>query len=131
MIVCLVTTSERKVINLKEEIQSSLNNLRESNVISTSDSNLRSKTDSILRNLKQMQAKQERLEKEIKNQRKVLLRKREELKKASKRLRNSKKTNQALLESQSNFLAKPGLQTDLENVRRYDSKILQESDQML
>lgn len=110
---------------ISENDYNNLRFLEENSVISTEDKNLRSKIDSLTRSLENLSEKKLRLEFEIKRQKKSLIRKREELKRVSKR--NSAKLN-LTLESGNQALANPG---EITWISRLDSKLLQESDQAL
>lgn len=100
--------------------------LEESKVISTADKNLRSKIDSILRSLENLTAKKMRIEFEIKKQKASLSRKRQELKKVTKS--NQKKLAISL---ESGILGHQPSEEEISFLRRLDSRLLQESNQLL
>lgn len=101
--------------------------LVEAKVISTEDLNLRSKIESITRSLEALASKKARIDYEIKKQKISLTRKREELKRVTKR--NQVKLSVSL-ESGSLIHELPTRECLLE-LQRYDAKLLQESDQVL
>lgn len=110
---------------IKSEPKSNLKSLEEAGRIQNSETNLRSKCDSILRALTSMLAKKERLDYEIRKQKASLTRKRQELLRVSRGFKSKKKS---LRESQ--------IQDDqvghLEDwLLRYDSQLLQESARIL
>lgn len=95
--------------------------------ISTADKNLRSKIDSILRSLENLSNKKLRLEFEIKKQKKSLYRKRQELKRVTRS--NQKKVSLTL---ESGDLPDDLFdETDLRDLRRLDSILLEESSRQL
>lgn len=104
-----------------------LTQLEEAQVISTSEKNLRSKIDSIVRSLENLSKKRARIDFEIKRQKKSLTRKRQELKKVSSSTQVKAKLT---LESTKDF---PGFRlTDRRSeLRVLDSKLLQESSRVL
>lgn len=106
--------------------RSDLDVLVETGTITTEDKNLRSKIESLNRSLKSLESKKERLDYEIKKQRKSLIRKREELKRVSKR--NLKKTALAL---ESGILTSDSETDGTEALRRYDARLLRESSLLL
>lgn len=107
--------------------QDDLQFLCESGVITTEEKNLRSKVESISRSLKQLSEKRLRLDFEIKRQRKSLARKREELKRVSKR--TSAKLSLALETGELNSRFSP--EEDVKELRRYDDNLLRESSLLL
>lgn len=104
-----------------------LTQLEESQVISTSEKNLRSKIDSIVRSIENLSEKRARIDFEIKRQKKSLSRKRQELKKVSSSTQIKAKLT---LESSKDF---PGfeLQDKRPALRVLDSRLLQESSRVL
>lgn len=104
-----------------------LTQLEEAQVISTSEKNLRSKIDSIVRSLENLSEKRARIDFEIKRQKRSLTRKRQELKKVSS---STQMKAHLTLESTKDF---PGLRlTDKRSeLRVLDSKLLQESSRVL
>lgn len=109
-----------------EEI-SDLTVLVESNVISNEDKNLRSKVASINRSLTNLLEKKARIDFEIKRQKKSLTRKREELKRVSKR--NKVKVSLAL-ESGRIYSNNP-TEDGTEFLRKLDQHLFQESKLLL
>lgn len=75
-------------------LTSQLDVLTEAQVISTPERNLRSKIDSLLRSIENLESKRARIDYELKKQKRSLARKRMELKKDSKHLKA--KTESAL-----------------------------------
>lgn len=113
---------------ITESELSVLDYLSESKVISREDRNLRSKVDSLLRSLENLEEKKKRLDYEIRKQRKSLFRKREELKRVSKR--NRKKANlvqEVFIDSEFSLIS----DEELLVLQRLDSILLQESDHLL
>lgn len=106
---------------------SDLRSLKEAGLISTSEMNLRSKIDSILRSLENLTQKKMRIEFEIKKQRKSLERKRLELKRSHKS--QTFKAKIALESSKSNL--DPTLIKIIQEQLRLDSIALQMSDLVL
>lgn len=107
-----MTNDEEKLLSVLESTQT----------ISTSEKNLRSKIDSIVRSLENLSEKKARIDFEIKRQKKSLTRKREELKRVSK-------SNQAKV---TLTLESKGINPDIISegvleLNRLDSKLLQES----
>lgn len=104
-----------------------LTQLEESQVISTSEKNLRSKIDSIVRSIENLSEKRARIDFEIKRQKKSLTRKRQELKKVSSSTQVKAKLT---LEQTKDF---PGfrLQDKRPALRVLDSRLLQESSRVL
>lgn len=109
-----------------EDYNFDLTILEEAGIISSSEKNLRSKIESINRNLEQLQSKALRIDFEIRRQKKSLVRKREELKKVSKR--NRTRLSKAL-ESENQDLEIFDINDS--KLRSYDSRLLQESNQLL
>lgn len=100
--------------------------LEENSIITTEDKNLRSKIDSLTRSLENLSQKKMRLEFEIKRQKKSLIRKREELKRVSKR--NTVKLKLAL--EAGNLVSYP-TEEQITWLRKFDSNLLQESNLVL
>lgn len=112
---------------LTEEEKLFLSRLQESEVITAPDKNLRSKIDSILRSIENLSEKKIRIEYEIRKQKKSLVRKRQELKKVTGP--NQKKLTVTL---ESDTQAEAHQKEQLNALfRRIDSKLLQESSQVL
>lgn len=105
---------------------SDLSYLNESSLIKTEEKNLRSKIESILRSLNNLTSKKERIEYEIRKQKKALFRKREELKVSSKRLR---KQGRSLSESSNPLLLLE--EEEYDDIQRYDAILLRESSRLL
>lgn len=103
-----------------------LTNLTEKGMIRESEKNLRSKIESILLSLEALEKKESRLTSERRKQLKSLARKREELQRVSKRTTARVKT--ASYEQKAEWTQTPGSLSDL---RRLDSKLLQESSDIL
>lgn len=104
-----------------------LNLMEESGVISTSEKNLRSKIDSITRSLENLSEKKARIDFEIKRQKRSLTRKRAELKKSQ---RSTQAKFSLSLES-GRIYPGPISQIDPRDIQVLDSKLLQESNQVL
>lgn len=100
--------------------------LESNSVITTEDRNLRSKIDSLTRSLENLSQKKLRLEFEIKRQKKSLIRKREELKRVSKR--NTAKLKLTL--ESGNLILAPSLEQKTW-ITQFDSKLLQNSNLVL
>lgn len=113
------------MITAKQKVQ--LHYLEKTQMISSPEKNLRTKIESLLRNLEQLESKKSRLDYEIRKQKKSLIRKREELKKASKSLKTRTSLVQESLELNGNFNE---LEAVLE-IRKLDNILLQESNQIL
>lgn len=96
----------------------------EDNVLREEQKNLRRKIDSIIRTIENLSAKKLSLETEIRVQKKVLARKRLELKKQSRNLNARIKLQ---LESDS----MDSLLKDLQKVQNEDQKLLRESSRLL
>lgn len=111
---------------ITEENFKDLTFLEDAGVITTADKNLRSKIESIDRNLEQLLQKKLRIEFEIKRQKKSLVRKREELKKVTSR--NNAKLKLTL---ESGNLVPDPCEEHYTWLRQFDSKLLQESSQRL
>lgn len=101
--------------------------LEEASLISAPEKNLRSKVESILRSLQNLEAKKRRIDYEIKKQKFSLEKKRKELLRNSKRLRSVKKSLSESSEPDTNNI----LARCLDELRRLDSIQLQESDLVL
>lgn len=111
---------------MTQEEQRFLSVLEEKSVITTSEKNLRSKIDSLIRSLENLSEKKLRIEFEIKRQKKALTRKREELKRVSKG--NQSKLVLTLEESEFGPKLVPEGNSEL---RRIDSRLLQESNRLM
>lgn len=96
--------------------------LTESNIISDSEKNLRSKIDSIVRSIENLTEKKLRIDFEIRRQKKTLTRKREELKRVSKR--NTARASLTLESSEPNGV--PDL-TDVQVLDKFDQQLLERS----
>lgn len=96
----------------------------ENNVLPEEQKNLRRKIESIIRNIESLTAKKLNLEAEIRVQKRVLAKKRLELKKQSKII-NAKLKLQLESESQNS------LQKDLRMIQNEDQKLLRESSRLL
>lgn len=103
-----------------------IQSLEENQIISSSEKNLRSKIESILRSLENLSQKKLRIEFEIKRQKKSLIRKREELKRVSK---STSKRLSLTIEAQNQN--PEVLQEKLRELRVLDNKLLQESSRLL
>lgn len=101
--------------------------LVEAKVITTEDLNLRSKIESITRSLEALASKRARIDYEIKKQKISLTRKREELKRVTKR--NHVKLSVSL--ESGSLIHELSPEDCLLELQRYDAKLLQESDQAL
>lgn len=113
------------MFSAKQKLQ--LHFLEKTQVISSPEKNLRTKIESLLRNLEQLESKKSRIDYEIRKQKKALIRKREELKKASKSLKTRSSLVQESLELDEQF-------DELEavyDIQRLDNILLQESNQKL
>lgn len=110
---------------IKSEPIVSLKALEEAGRIQNSETNLRSKCDSILRALTSMLAKKERLDYEIRKQKASLTRKRQELLRVSRGFKSRKKT----LRESTGTIDQIGNLEDW--LIRYDSQLLQESARIL
>lgn len=109
---------------IKEEVYL-LEEAQKQKIITTSEMNLRSKIDSITRSLENLLAKEARIQFEIKRQRKSLMRKREELKKVTKRVSPKKSLNEFSIDfgdwtQENNF-----------QLSRIDKILLQESNSVI
>lgn len=111
---------------LTEEQNFDLYLLLESGTITSSERNLRSKIDSIIRALENLSEKKMRIEFEIKRQTQSLTRKREELKRVSKR--NQVKTRVVL---ESSFETNQPIDREVLELQKIDSILLQESYRVL
>lgn len=111
---------------LTKEEKDDLQILVENGVITKEDKNLRSKIESLNRNLENLISKRQRLDFEIKKQQKSLTRKRVELKRVSKR--NQGKFSVVIENSNLDETAR---NADLLNFKRIDSKLLQESNSLI
>lgn len=94
-------------------------------VISTSEKNLRSKIESIVRSLENLQTKQERINYEIRKQKRSLARKREELKRVSKGNRARTTLTMESVADPSKLIERSS------ELSRLDSYLLQESSRLL
>lgn len=110
-----------------EEVNAQLSVLESSGLISTPERNLRSKIDSIVRSLENLSAKRLRIDFEIKRQKKSLVRKREELKKTQK----STRAKATLALESGGLIHKAIRQKEILDLQRLDSRLLQESTQVL
>lgn len=117
----------KEQMHMTESEVTLLTQLEEAQVISTSEKNLRSKIDSIVRSLENLSEKRARIDFEIKRQKKSLTRKRQELKKVSSSTQIKAKL---VFESSENF---PGVQLSdrRPELRVLDSRLLQESSRVL
>lgn len=95
-------------------------------LISNSEKNLRSKISSINRSLENLMAKRNRIDYEIRKQKKSLTRKREELKRATT---GSPAKMKSLIQESGDDRSQKVL--DFLELRKYDSKLLSESDRLL
>lgn len=111
---------------LNADLELDLILLESSGIITTSEKNLRSKIESINRSLENLNAKRDRIDFEIKKQKRSLVRKREELKRVSKRL----KTKTSLLQESEDETSSQSLERCLD-IQKLDSILLQDSNQML
>lgn len=113
---------------MTQEEKDLLSVLENGKMIATSEINLRSKIDSIMRSLENLSAKKARIEFEIRRQKKTLTRKREELKRVSK-------SNQAklslTLENQNPVLFRFQAKERNLELQRLDSRLLQESNRLI
>lgn len=107
--------------------KTSLDYLEACGVISTADKNLRTKVDSLLRSLENLQAKKDRLDYEIKKQKRALVRKRQELKRVSQS--SSRKVGPVLESAEAE--ESTTLLIEITGLKRLDSRLLQESSQVL
>lgn len=101
--------------------------LESGKLINTPEKNLRLKVESLVRNLEQLESKKSRLDYEIRKQRKSLVRKREELKRASKQMR----TRDSAVFERHSVLDEVLIDQAFEEIKRWDSLLLQKSDQLL
>lgn len=111
---------------ITEDQEKTLIYLEKNSIITTEDKNLRSKIDSLTRSLENLSQKKARLEFEIKRQKVSLTRKREELKRVSKR--NSAKLQLSL---ESGILSEVPAEKAIPWLPKLDSKLLQESSLVL
>lgn len=111
---------------ITEDVTKDLTFLEKNSIITTEDKNLRSKIDSLTRSLENLSQKKLRLEFEIKRQKKSLIRKREELKRVSKR--NTAKLKLTL--ETGNLIDSP-TEEQFTWLQKLDSTLLQESNLML
>lgn len=112
---------------IPETLDSKLKRFEEAGLITTSERNLRSKLDSILRSIENLQQKKERIEFELKKQKASLIRKRQELTRSHKSLTNRKVSVSEGSESDSSIV----LSETFKELRRLDSITLQISDRVL
>lgn len=108
------------------DLRSSLKVLQERTIITEPDKNLRSKIDSIVRSIESLSAKRDRIDYEIKRQKKSLERKRMELKKSNTHLR-SEQTLDAKFRVSSGLLSE-SLSLSLGDI---DDYLLRESHRVL
>lgn len=111
---------------LTEEQNKDLDFLLENGAITSSERNLRSKIDSIIRALENLSEKKMRIEFEIKRQTQSLTRKREELKRVSKR--DQVKTRVFL---ENSFGSNQPIDQEVLELQKIDSILLQESYRVL
>jgi len=112
---------------IPEPLSTKLRRLEEAGLITTSERNLRSKLDSILRSIENLQQKRERIDYEIKKQKASLSRKRQELTRSHKSTIRKK----ALVSESSESNSSTVLIEDFKELQRLDSITLQKSDRIL
>lgn len=125
-VICFDITVGKETVMLYKDQKFPTEYLVEANLITTPEKNLRSKIDSILRSLENLSAKRDRIDFEIKKQKRSLFQKRAELTRSNRTLKK-KKISVSESQSESDLL----LQKSLQEQGRLDSIQLQESDRVL
>lgn len=108
-----------------ELLKRDLQVLVEKGVISTSEQNLRSKIDSLIRSIRNLEEKRSRLNYELKKQKNSLARKRMELKKNSKHLPARQSTTLKFGVNETGIVSKlQNVQTNVDNYLLRESALI-------